>query len=355
MRTTLLSRVLLLVTFTLASGDAAAQSFNVDVGDNTILYPVPSDSYAGAASQTGRWTASITPYNTTLKNLDGSTSSVTTSSTTPSSYNHFPSTLTGEDRSFMVDIQSLSSTGGPYTWTFNGLSSGDYTLYTYAWAPENNGFQTRVTVTGSSDPAQDVGGFWSGGTHVLGVTYALHHVAVTGGTLQLWVEGLAGHAGSVNGFQLVFAPTTATYCTAKSNSLGCLPAISASGASSASAPNGFSVQAANVRNQKPGLLLYTASGRAAAPFTGGFLCLASPIRRTPGVGSGGAPLPTNDCSGVYTLDLNAFRAGSLGGTPAGYLSVPGTVVDTQWWGRDPGFPSPNNTTLSDGVEFTVGA
>jgi hypothetical protein len=334
---------------------AVAQSFNVDVGDNTILYPVPSDSYAAGAAQTGRWTASIFPYNTTLLNLDGTPSAVTTSSTTSSSYNHFPSTLTGEDRHFMVDIQNLPSIGGPWSWTFSGLANGDYTLYTYAWAPENNGFQTRVTVPGSSDPAQDVGGLWSGSPHVFGVTYAVHHATVTSGTLFVQVEGLAGHAGSVNGFQLVYAPTTVTYCTAKTNALGCVPAIGASGASSATAPSGFTVQASSVRNQKPGLLLYTASGRAATPFTGGFLCVASPIRRTPGVSSGGAALPTNDCSGVYGLDMNAFRAGSLGGTPAAYLSVPGTIVDSQWWGRDPGFPSPNNTTLSDALEFTIGA
>jgi hypothetical protein len=134
-------------------------------------------------------------------NLDGTPSGVTTTSTSSSSYNYFPSTLTGDDRAFMVDIQNLPSIGGPWFWNFNGLADGACLLYTYAWAPENSGAQTRVSVTGSPDAPQDVGGFWSGGTFVPGVTHAVHAVNVTGGTSTVQVEGLGG-AGSVNGFQL---------------------------------------------------------------------------------------------------------------------------------------------------------
>jgi len=351
MRTLLLSSLAVLSLVSLAP----AQSFNLDVGDNLIIFPVPTDSYVGAANQAGRWNSVATPYSVNLVNLDGTSSTVSTTSNSTSSYNYFPSTLVGEDRDLMIDVQNLPSLGGPYTWTFSGLRNGDYELYTYAWAPENNGFQTRVDVPASSDLPQDVGGIWNGSPHVAGVTYALHHVTVTAGTIQVLAQGLAGHSGSINAFQLVERPPQITiYCTAKTNSLGCTPAIGFSGTSSATASSGFLIGATNVLNNKNGLLFYGSNGRAALPFQGGTLCVKTPLRRTPAVNSGGNP-PPNDCSGAFSIDMNAFAAGGLGGNPAPELSVPGTLIDVQWWGRDPGFVAPNNTTLSDGLEYAVGS
>jgi hypothetical protein len=148
--------------------------------------------------------------------------------------------------------------------------------------------------------------------------------------------------------------TTTSYCTAKTNSFGCLPAIGWTGNPSATAGSGFTIRGANVRNQKPGLLLYTIQGRAATPFTGGFLCLVPPVKRTPGVSSLGNPLPFQDCSGMYQIDMNAFAVGALGGNPLAQLQVPGTKVQAQFWGRDNGFTPPNDTTLTDAIEFDVG-
>ncbi len=144
------------------------------------------------------------------------------------------------------------------------------------------------------------------------------------------------------------------YCTAKVNSIGCLPVIASTGVPSASAGSGFVITGSNVRNNKPGLVIYTKSGRAATVFQGGILCISGPIKRSIPILSGGTAPPISNCSGVYSLDMNAFAVGALGGGPAAYLVVVGTVIDGQCWGRDPGYPVPNNSTLTGGLEWTVG-
>ena len=138
-----------------------------------------------------------------------------------------------------------------------------------------------------------------------------------------------------------------TYCTAKLNSLGCTPAISATGSASATAGSGFVIAATQVRNQKPGLLLYGGSGPAATPFHGGYLCAAPPRHRTPLQTSGGST-SGNDCTGSFSFDFNAWIA-----TGADPTLVPGALVNAQYWSRDPGFAPPNNVSLTDAVEFGV--
>jgi len=142
------------------------------------------------------------------------------------------------------------------------------------------------------------------------------------------------------------------YCAAKLNSLGCLPEIESTGLPSASTPAGFVVRARSVRNKKTGLLMYGVNGRSALPFSGGLQCIRAPVYRSLPLLSGGSA-SGNDCSGVYRVDMNAFAAGALGGTPLPALLGVGNVVTCQFWGRDPGFAAPNNTTLSDALEYTV--
>jgi hypothetical protein len=151
-----------------------------------------------------------------------------------------------------------------------------------------------------------------------------------------------------------YAPEPVVYCTAKTNSLGCTPSIAGFGRPSASAASGFVIESTQMRNNKVGVLLYSNGGRAATPFSGGILCVGGAIRRVNGLASGGTPLPANDCSGVFSVDLNAFRTGILGGNPSPFLSVIGTTVNSQFWGRDPGFAAPFNAQLSDGLEHIVG-
>lgn len=192
-------------------------------------------------------------------------------------------------------------------------------------------------------------------THPTDTFYAYDLLQGTGGTYVpftnpyptsqngggAWLGGPACGGGAV------------TYCTAKTNSLGCVPAIRSSGAPSASSSFGFDIACDHARNNKNGLLFYSLTGRAALPFQGGTLCVASSVRRTVHGNSGGTPAPVNDCSGVFRLDMNAFAHGLLGGSPHASLTVAGTLVQGQWWGRDPGYAAPNNTQLSDAIEWTV--
>ena len=147
------------------------------------------------------------------------------------------------------------------------------------------------------------------------------------------------------------APPPVVYCTGKINSLGCLPSIGSVGTASATATSGFIVSDINVRSNKPGVLLYSVFGPAANPFQGAFLCIGAPIKKACIVNAGGNS--TNDCSGVFIQDMNVFaHAGSSCNIPAPALLVSGTVIDCQWWGKD--FGAPFATSLSDGLEYTVG-
>jgi hypothetical protein len=171
---------------------------------------------------------------------------------------------------------------------------------------------------------------------------------------DFWTSASDGDNLMANALSYVGACGASTvYCTAKTNSLGCVPSVSSTGTSSTTAGSGFVLSSSNVRNQKVGLLIYTNAGRASTPFQGGMLCLAVPVRRSIPINSGGTPLPVSDCSGIYSIDMNSFAVGGLGGHPAGYLGVQGTLVQAQFWGSDPGFAPPNNTTLSNAVEFLV--
>jgi len=135
------------------------------------------------------------------------------------------------------------------------------------------------------------------------------------------------------------------YCTAKPNSLGCVPAVTWSGIPSATAPDPFDVGARDVLSQQFGILFY-GYAPALTPFQGGTLCVQPPITRTPVQTSGGNPPPGGDCSGEYHLDFNAWIQSGI--DPG---LTPGTTVFAQHWSRDP--QAASGTGLSDALQFTV--
>jgi hypothetical protein len=163
-----------------------------------------------------------------------------------------------------------------------------------------------------------------------------------------WTSGSLGgpNLGSIDGWLARYEDCGlySSYCTAKTNSAGCLPVIAASGTPSASAGSGLTISTSNVLDNKFGLYFYSKSGANGAPFQGGFLCAQSPLVRTMLLNSGGSA----PCGGAFQIDFNAFVAS---GKDPGLVA--GQQVWIQTWSYDPGFPPPNNTSLSDAVSFTL--
>lgn len=153
--------------------------------------------------------------------------------------------------------------------------------------------------------------------------------------------------GQQRGFHLdgAWLQPSVAYCTSQANSLGCSGQMSSFGTPSASFGSGFFIRAAPIRNQKQGLLFYGTTGRDSTPFLGGTMCVQGPLRRTPVLASGGSAAG-DDCTGAFSIDFNAYIAT---GVNPGLVS--GVTLNTQFWSRDSG--APNNTNLTNGLEFTI--
>lgn len=327
----------------LATSVAGAQSFNIDVGS---VLGVPTNTYAAGATQAGFWNQMSDGFGTPLLDLGGASTAASISALGANFafWNNNPST-NGDDEQLLDD-----ACDGARIYTIDGLTPGTYAVYTYAWAPDSPSYSTTVNVQGSNDPPQNVGGVWSG-THQLGVTYALHQVTISGSQIVIDVVAASGFA-TVNGFQIVEGggtgcPLPATYCTAKTDSLGCASSMSFSGQPSASAGSGFDVSYGPVPGANVGLFIYTTQGANPSPPMGsfGFLCIGpSGIFRTGVTPSGGT---AGACDGSYGIDFNAFFASQ---TADGSL-VAGATVDLQVWFRDP--PNPGTANLSNAATFTM--
>jgi hypothetical protein len=147
-------------------------------------------------------------------------------------------------------------------------------------------------------------------------------------------------------FDPYYCAPALNYCTAKTNSLGCVPQIAAFGDTYGGpwAPSLW-ITCEHVLNNKLGVLLYGTGGRASGPFLGGTLCVAPPTRRTTIQLSGGS-VSGSDCSGVYAFDFGTWI--TSGADPA---LAPGAQVNAQYWSRDP--QSTASAGLSDGVELVI--
>jgi hypothetical protein len=182
---------------------AAAQSLNVDFQPAGSLFGVPPATYGAAAASPGVWNPVSSDTALALIAANGTPTGVSLS-TTAMSPTHFDSydlpSTSGPDQALLDDHHRPDDYN--FSWIFNGLASGDYEIYTIM-AEHNNGLWVEVTVPGSTDGNQHLGGGWNG-SYQLDVNYARHHLTVTNGTAQIdfHVVGLPDYA-YVSGFQLV--------------------------------------------------------------------------------------------------------------------------------------------------------
>jgi hypothetical protein len=219
---------------------------------------------------------------------------------------------------------------------------------------------TVVTVnwTAASDAHSGLAGYigvWDTSAATVPAGALNYAAGATGSTVNIGSSSLAryfhlrardnvGNYGTTQHFGPIYANanSVSTYCTGKVNSLGCTPAIGWINQPSKSAGN-FTVRCTNVINNRFGLIFWGYASLA-APFQGGFKCVADPVVRTPIHDSGGTPPGVDDCSGIWSFTFDTAYMNAYG-------IDPGDTIYAQAWGRDPAVPS--TTSLSNAVRFTV--
>lgn len=233
----------------------------------------------------------------------------------------------GDNFGIAVDLDGARAVvGAPNANSPAGASTGAVRVYEFDGAT----WSQTLALAGSSTAVNDK----------LGSAVALDGAFLSAGAPGASVPGLS--TGEAFVWRLGVGPHA--YCTAKTNSAGCAPAVAWSGSPSASSAAPFNVSANSVLNQKLGLAFY-GFAPVAAPFQGGWLCVEPPTRRLPSLSSGGSPSGSN-CTGSYSYDFNAVIQAGL--DPA---LVAGADVFLQFWYRDPA--SPSTTGLSNALHALV--
>lgn len=198
-------RRIALLVFAGLSPLAAAQYFNIDID---VGSGVPSAAFGAAAGQVGHWNAiGYSTGPTQLSNLAGSLTGVSVSlASTGIGYSGgwWSNPINTGDYAALLNDAADTSPGQTLTFTFTGLASGQYTIYTYAVAP-NNGTPTQtVGVSNQIGGAQFVTGPMPGNSFAQGLTHAINVSNVTSGTMVVSIASASNVY--VNGFQIVPSP-----------------------------------------------------------------------------------------------------------------------------------------------------
>lgn len=330
------------------SGSSSAQGFNVDFEAGFNPLPPTASSYA-AAGTAGEWNAIdvsfASPY--ALVDKTGAASAVTMSLTAGLIFDvSFDNPgMTGEDANLLED---LVYGGSSETITFEGLLNGDYDVYTYAIAPDNKlGLITDVDVIGSPSGLQTVGGLAWSGSHAQGVSYALHSVTVSNGTLAINIAINTGDL-SLNGIQIEpVAVGGAAYCFGDGSGATC-PCFAA-GAPGAGCPNTTGVGAR-----------LTATGLSSTLSDTLLLSVVDAPPNKPGLFFQGSSLVQNQVGDGLLCTVPQMRysvnatdaSGTASQSGFGANAMPGQTVNYQYWFRDPANPCGGGFNFTNGWSST---
>jgi hypothetical protein len=327
----------------------------MDFGSASFGSGNPSATYGAAAGVPGTWNdidfdLFVGPV-FTFPSLVDTSGSLTGVTLTIDDLGNFATPLnfdevntTGDDQSLMDDIFWYGGGLGALlgTLTISGLAAGDYTIYTYAMAPDSAAAMTNIEVVGSPDPPQDVGGSFAAG-HALGVTYALHAVTVSAGSDVVVNVMASASFDSLNGMQVVSAGGGGSLA------LACDPAnVHTHGAyvtlsqSSLSGPGVLHLEATDGPSGEFGyFLVASVLNEPGTSISNGRLCLVAPIGRfAPAAGGTLNSLGQFDGAGTLQNIVGTSAVGSGYDVFASLPAPPGGAIQSgdtwhfQCWYRD---------------------
>ncbi|MEY2746845.1 MAG: Serine/threonine-protein kinase PrkC [Planctomycetota bacterium] len=175
-------------------------------------------------------------------------------------------------------------------------------------------------------------------------TIGLWHFDEGGGNVAYDSSGQGRHFTLHGGYEWRGGVTSiSTYCSAKTTSAGCVPAIAGEGLASVGSSNSFVVSATQIAPGVNGVLTWSRMP-ASTPFAGGTMCVGSPVWRSWILSA--QPPGGPACSGILQFPFTTERMA------ASNLAA-GDVVHLQVWTRDNGYAPPANWGMTQGLRVTL--
>ncbi len=252
----------------------------------------------------------------------------------------------GTSNAFVPGGGGAPSTANDATWIHTFYSSSTWTAAggDYVASPSAS---TGITGTGSY--------MWSSAQLTADVQAWADDPAASFGWVVVGDESANGTGRGFSSREGSFAPSlmidftppppVTSYCTGKTNSLACVPFMTATGVASASSTAAFTLSMNDSIPNESGFLIYSFK-KANLNFHGAKLCVKAPFKRT------GAKAPKNPGGGCTGWVLRRNFNGTIQSGIDPQLTA-GQVVRSQWFNRDPADPAGFGDGLSDALEFTI--